>query len=74
MKKYSLIFAVLFVLIFSCAAIAADGEWTAWEAALSDAPAIECELVAPAIETKRTKTFSAKSPKTTGRSDPKTRR
>ncbi len=50
MKKYSLIFAVLFVLIFSCAAIAADGEWTAWEAALSDAPAIECELVAPAIE------------------------
>ena len=50
MKKYSLIFAVLFVLIFSCAATAADGEWTAWTAAPSDASAIECEIVEPAIE------------------------
>ena len=50
MKKYSLFFTVLFVLIFSCAAVAADGEWTAWEASLTDASAIECEIVEPAIE------------------------
>ena len=50
MKKYSLIFTVLFVLAFSCAAATADGEWTAWEADLTGASAIECEIVEPAIE------------------------
>ena len=55
MKKYSLIFVVLFVLAFCCAAVAADGEWTAWEASLADASAIECEIVEPAFENKENK-------------------
>ena len=55
MKKYSLIFVVLFVLAFCCAAVAADGEWTAWEASIADASAIECEIVEPAFENKENK-------------------
>ena len=50
MKKYSLLIALSFVLILSCAAIAADGEWTAWEADTANAAAIECEIAEPAFE------------------------
>ena len=50
MRKISFFCTVLFVLMLCCSAFAADGEWTAWEADLSNASAIECELVTPALE------------------------
>lgn len=50
MKKYSLFLTVLFALVLSCAAFAADGEWTTWEADLSGASAIACELAEPQLE------------------------
>ena len=49
MKKYSLFLAVLSAVLFSCAAFAADGEWTAWEADLSGAAAVECEIAQPQL-------------------------
>jgi len=55
MKKYSLIFAVLFVLLFACSAFAADGEWTAWDADLTDAPQIECTFAEAVTENESVK-------------------
>ena len=50
MKKYSLLFVVLFALILSCAALAQDSEWTVWNADLSGAAEIECTFAEPALE------------------------
>ena len=50
MKKYTLFFALLCALIFSCAAAAADGDWASWKADLSDASSISCEIVPASLE------------------------
>ena len=50
MKKYSFLVAALFVLLICLTAFAADGEWTAWDADLSGAAEIACEIVTPATE------------------------
>ena len=55
MNKYSLLVVVLFVLMLSVSAFAADGEWTAWKADLSDAAEIKCTFVAPALENEENK-------------------
>ena len=49
MKKYALFLSVLFVLMLCGSVFADDEAWTAWEADLSNAGQIECELVEPAI-------------------------
>lgn len=50
MKKYLLFITVLFVLTFTGIAFAADGEWTAWDADLSEAVEIKCTLIEPSLE------------------------
>ena len=50
MKKTSFLFAVLFALILTCAAFAADGEWSAWEADLSGAAEIKCTFAEPMVK------------------------
>ena len=54
MKKYSL-FVVLFSLILTCTAFAADGEWTAWKPDLSDASEITCTFAEPIMENEEVK-------------------
>lgn len=50
MKKYSILFVMLFVLMVPVSVYAADGEWTAWDADLSDAAEIKCTFAEPALE------------------------
>ena len=50
MKKTSFLFAVLFALILTCGAFAADGEWTVWEADLSGAAEIKCTFAEPMVK------------------------
>ena len=50
MKKYSFLFVMLFALLLSCSAFAADGEWAAWEADLSNAAEIQCTIAEPLLE------------------------
>lgn len=50
MKKYSLLMTLLFVFALTCSAFAADGEWTAWEADLSDGAEIECTFAETSLE------------------------
>ena len=48
--KNSLLITLLFVFVLTCSAIAADGEWTAWEADLSNAAEIECTFAETSLE------------------------
>lgn len=57
MKKYSLLFVVLFALLISVSAFAADGEWTKWEADLSGAAEIKCTFAEPFLENEGVKTI-----------------
>ncbi|MBQ6518108.1 MAG: peptidylprolyl isomerase [Anaerolineaceae bacterium] len=55
MKKYMFLMLVLFVLMLSCSAFAADGEWTAWDADLSDAAEIKCTFADSTLENEEVK-------------------
>ena len=55
MKKYSFLFVMLFALLLSCSAFAADGEWAAWEADLSDAAEMKCTFAEPFLENEEVK-------------------
>ena len=48
--KNSLLITLSFVFVLTCSAIAADGEWTAWEADLSNAAEIECTFAETSLE------------------------
>lgn len=55
LMKKSLLITLLFVLVLTCSAFAADGEWTAWEADVSNAAEIQCTLVEASLENESVK-------------------
>ena len=48
--KNTILITLLFVFVLTCSAIAADGEWTAWEADLSNTAEIECTFAETSLE------------------------
>lgn len=55
MKRYSLMITLLFVLAAAVSAFAADGEWTKWDADLSNAAEIKCTFADSTFENEEVK-------------------